>query len=213
MKRGIGYVARLWLTRARKPGPLGGEVMASMHAWSWAPEPGAGRVGHWAPEILVGVIVASIVLTVRPPSYETVWGPVAPVLLIGIVVAAWIQMRQHDRSLCERCIGSMPLNPSAAAQRYKRRLALVHLGSERRAIAVYFVFLFVANLGLALAPPALLQLATLAWAAAQSTLIYLVLSHTTHRRLQPWCQQCGDGGGPAEDVDVPDPQPFDSRSG
>ncbi len=159
----------------------------------------------------MGVIVASIVLVVRPPSYETIWGPLAPVLLVGIVIATWIQMRKHDRSLCERCIGSMPLNPSESAQRYRRRLALVHLGSEPRAIAIYLLFLLVANVLLSLAPGALLGPATVLWAVAQSTLIYLVLSHTTHRRLQPWCRQC-DGGGDDDQADAPGPLPVDSRS-
>jgi hypothetical protein len=186
--------------------------MASISAWAaWAPEPGGGRLGHYAPEVLVGVIVASIGLTVRPPAYETVWGPLAPILLIGIVVMAWLQMRQHDRSLCERCIGSMPLNPSESAQRYRRRLAVVHLGSERRAIVAYLGFLLVANLTLAVAPLALTRPATALWALAQSTLIYVVLSHTTHRRLQPWCTQC-DGGGDGDQTDAPDPLPVDSRS-
>ena len=49
-----------------------------------------------------------------------------------------------------------------------------------------------------------------AWSAVQSTMIYLVLCHTTHRRLQPWCPQCrGDDGDHAVDRD---PTPSGSRT-
>jgi hypothetical protein len=49
------------------------------------------------------------------------------------------------------------------------------------------------------------------WAVVQSSMIYLILAYTTHRRLQPWCPWCrSDGGGEHEDVSPP-PPPVDHR--
>ena len=46
----------------------------------------------------------------------------------------------------------------------------------------------------------------LVWALAQSTLIYLLASYTTHRRLQPWCPWCkGGGGGHDDEPATPEP--------
>jgi hypothetical protein len=41
-------------------------------------------------------------------------------------------------------------------------------------------------------------------------MIYLILSNTTHRRLQPWCPWCSQGGGGEEREEVtPPPLPQD----
>ena len=49
------------------------------------------------------------------------------------------------------------------------------------------------------------------WLAALGSLAYLLLSGVSHRRLQPWCPQCGPQGG--SDVDDHQPTPLDSLSG
>lgn len=186
--------------------------MAHSHAASWGRASGAGRWGHWAPQILIAAILASVVLAVVPMPTGNPLTALSPALLVVVVVATWVQMRRHDRSLCEYCVAAMPLNPSAEAQRFHRRLALVHQGTNRRAVVAYLVVLLGADLSLALAPAGLFRPAVIVWACVQSTLIYLVLSHVTHRRLQPWCSQCGGGGGGRGDVGAPDPVPFDSRT-
>jgi len=42
------------------------------------------------------------------------------------------------------------------------------------------------------------------WALVQSTMIYLILAHASHRKLQPWCPWCSGGGGGTDQLD-PDP--------
>lgn len=133
----------------------------------------------------------------------------SPVLLVGVVIATWVKMRRHDRGLCEHCVKSMPLNPSESAQRYRRRLTTAHLGARKGIVVGYLLVLLSADLLLVLAPQPLLQAAFVLWAAIQSSLIYVVLSHVTHRRLQPWCTECGGGGG-RDDVDSRNPVPSDS---
>jgi hypothetical protein len=186
--------------------------MAHIHAASWSDGQSAGRWGHWAPRILVVAIATSVVLVVRPLPYDSPLAVLSPVVLVAAVLATWVQMRRHDRSLCELCMAAMPLNPSADAQRFRRRLALAHLGTARRALIAYVLVIVAFDLLLVLAPAELLSLASYAWAGVQSTLIYLVLSHATHRRLQPWCPRCGEEGG-GSGADTPDPLPVDSRTG
>jgi hypothetical protein len=192
-------------------GSLGGDGMAHTHAMSWPHARGAGRWGHWAPQILIGAIVASVVMVIRPLPPSSPAALAAPVLLVGAVVATWVQMRRHDRTLCELCMAGMPLNPSADAQRLRRRLAVAHLGSVRRAVVAYLLVLVAFDLLLVVVPPGLLSYASYLWAGMQSTLIYLVLAHSTHRRLQPWCARCREEGG-GSGADAPEPLPFDSRS-
>jgi hypothetical protein len=50
------------------------------------------------------------------------------------------------------------------------------------------------------------------WAAVQSTMVYLMLAYGTHRRLQPWCPQCGGRGDDRQDADAPDPLPTGSST-
>jgi hypothetical protein len=187
--------------------------MADTHAMDWAYRPSAGRWGHWAPQILIAAILTSVVMVIRPLPPSSPLALASPALLVAAVVATWVQMRRHDRSLCELCMAAMPLNASATAHRYRRRLAVAHLGSERRAVLAYLGFLVAFDLLLVLVPPDLVRPASYLWAAMQSTLIYLVLAHSTHRRLQPWCATCraDDGGG--SPVGAPDPRPSGSRSG
>ena len=177
-----------------------------------APEPGrAARLwGHWGSQILIAAILVTIALVLRPLPYDSPVATLVPVLLALVVIASWLSMRQHDRRLCEHCARSMPLNPAQDAVRFRRRLELAHLAGDRRVVVGYLVLLLASNLAL---EPAWVPsvVGRPVWAAVQSTMIYLMLSHDTHRRLQPWCPQCRGGGGDNEDADVPDPLPTSSR--
>jgi hypothetical protein len=120
------------------------------------------------------------------------------------VIATWLIMRRHDRRLCEHCMSSMPLNPSEQAKRYKRRFWMAHTGSERRFMVPYLVVLIGSNFATS-------TVGRVFWACMQASMIFLILSYSTHRRLQPWCPWCQDGGGGSErthdDPVSPDPDP------
>jgi len=158
--------------------------------------------------VLIGAIVASIVLVLRPlparPEYL-----LAPFLVIALVLGSWLAMRQHDGKLCERCMASMPLNPSEEAARRRMRFTVTHMGSDRRALAAYLLVLVLSNLLLMLPVGIARTVGEYSWAIVQTTLIYLVLCHTTHRRLQPWCPEC-EGGGPGDEERTWDPAPSGS---
>jgi hypothetical protein len=161
--------------------------------------------------VLIAAILTTVALGVLPsPGGSLLVAGVTLVLLV-VVVATWVQLRRHDRSLCERCVRSMPVNPSLDAERFHRRLALAHAGSRPGIIGAYLAVLVGADVAVALAPPAMSGVALVLWASVQSTLVYLVLSHVTHRRLQPWCPRCG-GGGEGRDEDADDRGPVPSTS-
>ncbi len=171
----------------------------------------ASRWGHWGTQILVVSILATIALVLRPPPPENPLAFEGPIVLFFFVLASWGFMRQHDRRLCELCMSSLPLNASATALRYRRRLAVAHLGTNMRITIAYLIVLIGSS-------PVLLDtnlvphpLAEYVWATIQSTMIYLVLSYRTHRRLQPWCPECSGGHGGREDVDAPEPIPTGSH--
>jgi len=156
---------------------------------------GAGRRwGHYGPQLIAASILAIIVLEFRPyaMSLTTLVGTVA---LLGFVLITWLKMRQHDRGLCEHCMSSMPLNATEHAARYRRRFWLAHSGSNPRLVIPYMVVLIATNF-LTSTP------GRLVWALTQSTMIYLILAYSTHRKLQPWCPWCSDGGGGSEQFDV-----------
>lgn len=171
----------------------------------------ANRWGHWGAQVLIGANLAAIALVLKPLPYDNPIAVIAPIALFLLVVASWLLMRQHDRRLCENCMSSMPLNASEVAARYRRRFAVAHLASDPRVVVAYLVVLIVSNpslLGSDLLPGTLAQYV---WATIQSTIIYLVLSYSTHRKLQPWCPRCNGGGGDGDDVDAPDPVPSGSE--
>ena len=51
------------------------------------------------------------------------------------------------------------------------------------------------------------------WAVIQCSMVYLIMSHVTHRRFQPWCPWCSGGGGGSEREDdvTPPPLPDNDR--
>ena len=172
----------------------------SSEATTWA-----GRIkerwGHHAPELLIASIGLAIIIAFHPIG-GLYTSALISIALMVFVVATWLILRKHDRRLCEHCMASMPLNPSEQAKRYKRRFWMAHTGSERRFMIPYMVVLIGSNF--ALSTPG-----RLFWAAMQASMIFLILSYATHRRLQPWCPWCSDGGGGEDVVDpvTPDPVP------
>lgn len=180
---------------------------------SWADGPArATRWGHHGPTIFVSVIGAMAVLALQPVPYPPGAKPLISLAFVSILIATWLEMRKHDRALCERCVADFPLNPAEAAVTYRRRLAMVHLLAERRAATWYLVGVLVACLLPALAPAAFRVPALAVWLAALGSLAYLLLSGVSHRRLQPWCPQCGPQGG-SDKIETPEPTPLDSLSG
>lgn len=157
----------------------------------------ARRWGHRAPQLLSVAILGAIALGVRPLTPTPLTMLTAVVLLVFVVVT-WLFMRQHDRRLCERCAASMPLNAAEHAARFNRRFWLAHAGGNPRVMIPYLVVLVGSNFLTG-------TLGRIGWALVQSTMIYLIMAHTTHRRLQPWCPQCAGGGnGNRDNVDEPD---------
>jgi hypothetical protein len=197
--------------RAQRPTKPGASILSDSAFGASAGATGASWWGHQAPHVLIGSIVACIGLVLRPLPPGSLASVVAPSVLVAVVLLSWVSMRRHDRSLCEFCVAAMPINPTEAATRYRRRLALAHLGADRRIVVAYLVLLVGSCLLLLGGPPMLRLWGPYVWSGVQATMIYLVLSHTTHRRLQPWCPRCQDGGGEDHAVD-PDPEPSGSRS-
>jgi hypothetical protein len=160
------------------------------------------RLGHHANALLMASIVGVVVLGLYP--LPGVFAFTMPVALFGVVLLSWVLMRQHDRRLCERCVLSMPLNPSEQAGRYRRRFWMAHTGSEPRFLIPYLVVLISSNFATS-------PIGRIGWALIQLSMVYLILSQSTHRRLQPWCPWCNGGGG-GEDVDeTPPVLPHDDR--
>jgi hypothetical protein len=127
-----------------------------------------------------------------------------PIALFGVVLLSWVLMRQHDRRLCEQCLLSMPLNPSEKAVRLRRRFWTAHTGSEPRFLIPYLVVLISSNFATS-------TIGRIGWALLQLSMIYLIMSQTTHRKLQPWCPWCSEGGGGSEVDETTPVLPNDDR--
>lgn len=168
--------------------------------------PWSGRasdsLGHHANEILIASIFAIVLLRLKP--LPGLLGLTVPLAIFGLVIMSWLLLRQHDRRLCELCVLSMPLNPSEQALRYRRRFWMAHTGSEPRFLVPYLVVLLGSNFATS-------TLGQLVWAVVQLSMVYLILSYSTHRRLQPWCPWCSEGGGGDHVDDTPPVLPNDDR--
>jgi hypothetical protein len=157
----------------------------------------AARWGHYAPQFLSVAILSAIALGIRPMAATPLTALVTVALLVFVLVT-WGFLRQHDRRLCESCARSMPLNAAQAAAKCQRRFWLAHTGSNPRVVIPYLAVLIGTNF---LFSPA----GRIVWALVQSSMIYLILAYSSHRKLQPWCPWCSGGGGGTEDtVDEPD---------
>jgi hypothetical protein len=179
------------------------------------PYPGraADRWGHFSARILIAAIVVSIVLGLRPLPYSNPGALFVPLLLFIVVIASAVLMRQHDRRLCEQCLAAMPLNAAEMATRYHRRFAVTHLAEQPRMVVGYLLMLLGANLALLGTGVLPHRVELTLWAACQSTMIYLIVAHSTHRRLQPWCPQCSGRDGGGEWLTSTDPMPTGSQQG
>jgi hypothetical protein len=143
--------------------------------------------GHYAPWFLAGLVCGLIVLTLVPGLSDSVpW----PVLLAVLGLAGYLALCvfAHNRRLCERCIGSVPLDASKVAERYGLRFRVAHL-FEHRVLALSFLAAVLGCAAVAAHP-----VGRYAWAVAQASLVYLLFVYVTHQRLQPWCPRCGHGG-------------------
>lgn len=160
------------------------------------------RIGHHATTLLIASIIGVVLVgLVPPPGLLAVTVPIA---LFAFVVATFLLMRQHDRSLCEQCMLSMPLDAAAKATRMQRRFWMSHTGAEPRFLVPYLAVLIGSNF-------ATTTLGRGLWAVMQLSMIYLLLSNATHRKLQPWCPWCSDGGGGEEVDETPPVLPHDDR--
>lgn len=186
--------------------------MAQIFGDGWAHESAqASWWGHTGPRIFAGILGATALLAVLPVSYPPGGKQLVSLAVIALMIVTLVEMRRHDRALCERCVADFPLDPARQAETYRRRLATAHLLAERRAATWYLITVLVACLLPMFAPPPLRTPALLLWLAALASLVYLMQSGVTHRRLQPWCPQCGPQGG-SDQVETPEPTPLDSMS-
>lgn len=159
-------------------------------------------LGHYSSELLIVSIFAAITVGVYP--LPGVLSFSVPVIIFAFVIASWLLMRQHDRRLCEQCVLSMPLNPAALAARYGMRFKVTHAFTEPRVFVPYLVVLIGSSFEMN-------TIGRIPWALIQFSMIYLILSQSTHRKLQPWCPQCQGGGGGDEVLETPPVLPHDDR--
>jgi hypothetical protein len=148
------------------------------------------RWGHWSPQLFAVTILVAIALGFRPMS-ASLLSLLVSLFLMTFVLATWVFMRRHDRRLCEACAAQMPLNPTRRAEQVSRRLWVTHSGSRARYLIPYLAVLVGSNFLTSLA-------GRVVWAVMQLSMIYLILSYNSHRKLQPWCPWCSAGGGGTE---------------
>jgi hypothetical protein len=168
---------------------------------------GASRWGHFGSAGLTISVVATIMLVLRPPAATGGSALIAPAIILAFALISWRAMRQHDRRLCEACARSMPLNTAEVAARYRMRFAVAHAASVKWIVISYLVVLVGSDV--VLLPGAVNE--RLVWAAIQSTMVYLVLAYSSHRRFQPWCPQCRGGHG-ERDSEFRGPVPLNDHS-
>ncbi len=158
-----------------------------------------GRVlGHYAPGLLAAVVGALILWTLVPSTTDVVPGP-ALWALFAVAFLLGVSILVHNRRLCERCIAALPLDASTVASRYRIRFRVAHL-FESRLFAVGYLTVLTGSALLAGDP-----VGRYVWAAAEASLVYLLLVYVTHQRLQPWCPYCKHGGEEQRAPTSPDP--------
>jgi hypothetical protein len=162
----------------------------------------SGALGHHAVNMLIGAIVAVVAIQLVP--MVPIMALTVSATLFAFVILCWLLMREHDRRLCERCVLEIPLDPAEQAKRYRRRFWMAHTGSEPRFLVPYLIVLISSNFATS-------TIGRVGWALIQMSMAYLILSQSTHRKLQPWCPWCRDGGGGEEVDDTPPVLPNDDR--
>jgi hypothetical protein len=159
-------------------------------------------LGHHATNMLAGAIVAVVAIQVVP--LPPLMALTVSVTLFAFVLLCWLLMREHDRRLCEQCALAMPLNPAEEAKRHQRRFWMAHTGSEPRFLVPYLIVLVSSNFATS-------TIGRIGWAVIQLSMVYLIVSQSTHRKLQPWCPWCSGGGGGDEVDETPPVLPHDDR--
>jgi hypothetical protein len=81
---------------------------------------------------------------------------------------------------------------------------MAHTGMQPRFLVPYLVVLIGSNFATS-------TIGRIGWAIIQCSMIYLVLSYSTHRKYQPWCPWCREGGGGEHVEDPPLILPDDDR--
>jgi hypothetical protein len=162
----------------------------------------SATLGHYAINMLAAAIVA--VVAVQFVALDPLTILTISVTLIAFVLLCWLLMREHDRRLCEQCVLEIPLNPSEQAKRFQRRFWMAHTGSEPRFLVPYLTVLIGSNF-------ATTTIGRFGWALIQLSMVYLLVSQSTHRKLQPWCPWCQQGGGGSEVDETPPVRPNDDR--
>lgn len=171
-------------------------------AGAWGHGRAANALGHHATEMLIGSIFAVVAVTVVPPP--GLFALTVPLALFAFTILCFVLMRQHDRRLCEACMVSMPLNAAEKASEYRWRFWLAHSAFDPRIIGPYLIVLIGSNFVID-------TITVYAWALIQLTMVYLVLSYSTHRKLQPWCPWCSEGGGGTRHEELPPVRPRDRQ--
>lgn len=185
--------------------------MASIFGNEWAMPSRASWWGHHGPTVFVGIIGSMAALAILPVTYPPGGKPLVSIAFVAAMLANYGEMKKHDRGLCERCVADFPLNPAKDAERYQRRLETVHLMAEKRAATYYLAFILIACLLPVFVHGALRVPVMGLWLLSLASLVYIVQSGQVHRRLQPWCPQCGHQGG-QDHVDTPEPVPMGGLS-
>jgi hypothetical protein len=157
-------------------------------------------IGHYAPWLLAALVGLLIALTLVPVASAYV-GWQALIVLLPVAGFLAFAIFAHNRHLCERCIASVPLEASTVAGRHAVRFRVAHL-FERRVFAFCYLAALVGSSFLYSHPAG-----RYVWAAAQASLIYLLLVYVTHQRLQPWCPHCRNGGQEQRASTTPSPVP------
>ena len=112
--RSWGVVATCaWVAVTR--GALGGEVMSQVFRQRVGADPArASRWGHAGPDDLRRRSSARWPLLADAAGARTQPGgkPLVSVTFIVLMLVTFVEMRKHDRGLCERCVADFPLNPA-----------------------------------------------------------------------------------------------------
>jgi hypothetical protein len=105
-------------------------------------------------------------------------------------------------------MAAMPLDADRVAARYGQRFRAAHLASNRPLVIGYLLVLVLSDI--LLLRGGILE--RVCWALVQSSMFYLVLAYSSHRRFQPWCPQCRGGEEFLASV-APQPLPSGGRPG
>jgi hypothetical protein len=136
--------------------------------------------------------------------------------LLSVALACWAayavtaryERVAHAGMLCGRCVAATPLDPQAAITRWRPALSWFHSRWYQVDYLIFLGWWVIADL----LAGHLDWLSLAGDGAAYLVLTWGVLASHQHRRLHPWCPDCGWGdGGDTEGAGAPDPAPSVSR--